>query len=152
MDQKMKKSPLQYALDLITMRDRTKNEISKKMAEKGYLSEEITKTIDWLKDKQFIDDEKFTEHYIKNQLSIGRSGRYKIYFKLIRLGIAPELAKKYLDQDDPDSEYERVKELAESWLLKKSTVEKKYEKLGRFLIGRGFNIDTVKKVLDEVLK
>jgi regulatory protein len=144
----MKKSPLQYALDLIKLRDRTEFEIKSKMRQKGFDDEEIIKTINWLKEKIFLDDERFTKHYVKNAHLSGRSGKYKITFKLRTLGIDKELIDKYVTTD---SDYDNALDLGQRWVIKNVNKDKKYEKLGRFLLGRGFEIDVVKRVLDEVL-
>jgi regulatory protein len=148
----MKKTPLQYALDLVALRDRTEFEIRKKMAEKKFPEEEIIKTIDWLKDKRFIDDERFVDNYIKAQCSAGRNGCYKIKFKLNSLGINKELIEKYFSEVDSDDEKGRARELADRWIIKNENKDKKYEKLGRFLISRGFGIEVVQSTLGEVLK
>lgn len=148
----MRKSPLQYALDLVALRDRTEFEIKKKMGEKKFSEEEIIKTIGWLKDKKFLDDEKFADHYIKAQCSIARNGLYKIKFKLHSLGISKELIERYASQIDSDSELNRARELADKWLVKNINKDNKYEKLGRFLIGRGFEINVVREVLTTALK
>lgn len=148
----MKKSPLQYALDMVALRDRTEFEINKKMSEKGFAPEEIIKTIKWLKDKKFIDDEKFADNYVKSQCRIGRNGLFKIKYKLQTLGINKELINKYANCVDIENEQSRATELASKWMIKYGHKEKKYDKLGRFLIGRGFSIDIVKNVLDKTLK
>ncbi len=147
----MKKSPLQYALDLVALRDRTEFEIKNKMTEKQYLGEEIIKTIEWLKDKKFINDERFVDNYVKDQCSLGRNGFYKIKFKLYSLGISKELIEKYCNEIDLDNEQNRAKELADKWLIKNESKDNKYDKLGRFLVGRGFEINIVREVLKQVI-
>ena len=148
----MKQSALKYALYLLEMRDRSEAEIRKKMTEKEYLAEEIDKTILWLKDKKFIDDERFVDNYLKLQAGIGKSGRYKIKFKLQNLGIDRELIEEKLAGIDPDIEFDQAHTLTEKWLARKEIPkEKKYEKVGRFLAGRGYSLDIVHKVLNSII-
>lgn len=149
----MRKTPLQYALDMITLRDRSEFEIRKKMTEKEYTAEEIASTVQWLKDKKFLDDERFVEHYVKYQLSIGRNGKQKIKLKLYQLGVNEELVHKYLSGND-DSEFENALCQAEKW-LKRNTIEDKYkqkEKLCRFLMGRGFGYDVFRNIAEKLNK
>ena len=147
----MKKKPLEYALYLLELRDRSVAEIERKMKDREYLSEEITKTIDFLKDKSLLDDARFTENYIK-QLQFRSQGIYKIRNQLKKFGLDRDLVEEKLSNIDNDSEYETAKELAQNWLKKKKVLpEKRYEKLGRFLLGRGYSIDNTKKILEELL-
>jgi len=159
----MKKKPLEYALYLIEMRDRSVNEIRQKMEQKEYLPEDIEKTVQFLLDKDFLNDERFVESYIK-QLQFRSQGIYKIRMQLARFGLERELIEEKLGEIDSEAEYEKAKELAINWMAKKgysdasagaSTPEirrKKYEKVGRFLAGRGYSLDIVKKILNELLK
>jgi regulatory protein len=147
----MKKKPLEYALYLLELRDRSVAEIEQKMKNREYLPEEITKTIDFLRDKNFLDDARFTENYIK-QLQFRSQGVYKIRNQLKKFGLDRDLVEEKLGDIDNDSEYETAKELAQNWLKKKNIPpERRYEKLGRFLLGRGYSIDNTKKILEELL-
>jgi len=148
----MKKTPLEYALYLVQLRDRTENEMLKKMTQKGIDSAEIQKTIIWLKDKHFVDDERFVENYVRSKTNDERIGKRKIEQKLYQLGVSKELIGKYLSDTDPNTEYEKAKELADKWLFKKGRNEKSYEQIGRHLAGKGFEIDTIKEVLHQILK
>ncbi len=148
----MKKTPLQYALDLIAMRDRSVAEIRKKMREKEIDSKIVEDVIQNLIDKKFLDDERFVKNYISSQKRQGRYGKFRIVQKLIRFGIGQELIDNIKSELDGKSEYDRAEELAEKWLQRNLQKDKLYEKLGRFLAGRGFEIDIVKEILGKVLK
>lgn len=149
----MKKKPLEYALYLLELRDRTEGEIREKMKRKGYESGEIEDTVTFLKDKDFINDERFVRNFIQNKQSFGTTGKYKIRQKLMLLHLDHTLIEENLKETDPEAERERALELAHDWMKKKSSIppEKRYEKLGRYLIARGFEIDIVKSILSEVL-
>ena len=147
----MKKSPLQYALDLIAMRDRTVSEIRKKMLDKQISPDVVESTIQTLLDKKFLNDERFVHNYINSQKRQGRFGRFRIVQKMKMLGLSKELIDNSKSEMDRDSEGERARELAEKWLIKNSTKDKHYERLGRFLASRGFEIDVIKNILNEML-
>jgi len=134
------------------LRDRTEAEIRKKMKEKGFLAEEIEKTVRWLKEKDFINDEKFAKRLVESQKSKVESGKRKVVFKMYKLGISKELIDKYSGDIVPEDELEKAKELAEKWLKKNTDKDNKYQKLGSHLAGKGYEIDIVKQVLSEVLK
>lgn len=148
----MKKTPLQYALYLLELRDRTEGEIREKMKRKEYESADIEKAITFLKDKDFIDDERFVKKYIENKQSFGTAGKYKIRQKLMFLHLDNKLIEENLAGINPEAEYERALEMTEDWLARhKIPKEKMYEKVGRHLVSRGYEYDVVKKVLDSIL-
>ena len=136
---------------MITLRDRSEFEIRKKMSEKEYSTEEIANTVEWLKDKKFLDDERFTEHYIKYQQSLGRVGKQKIKLKLYQFGVNDDLISKYFSNIE-ETEFENAENQAQKWLAR-NTIEDKYaqkNKLCRFLLGRGFNYDIIIKVTEKL--
>lgn len=156
----MKKKPLKYALYLLELRDRSVSEIRQKMKRKEYEAEEIDKTITFLIGKDFLNDERFAENYAK-QLQNRRQGHYKIKLGLQKLGLPAEIIAAKISSISEDSEVEMARELGQEFLAKKFKPKgdedefqirrRKYDKLGRFLVSRGYSLDTVKKILDELL-
>ncbi|PIS07310.1 hypothetical protein COT78_04105 [Candidatus Berkelbacteria bacterium CG10_big_fil_rev_8_21_14_0_10_43_13] len=149
----MKKKPLECALYLLELRDRTEGEIRDKMRMKKYEPAEIDSTIQFLTDKDFINDERFVKNLIRNNTDFGTKGKYKIRQKLIQLKVPADLIEQNLNGIDSDDELQRATELAEKWLAKQRNIlpEKRYEKLGRHLISRGYEWDIVKDVMEKLL-
>lgn len=148
----MKRTPLEYSLYLLQLRDRTEAEIRKKMKVKEFLAEDIEKTIKWLKEKDFINDERFVQRLVESQKSKIESGKRKIIFKMYKLGLNKELIDQYSGKVEVESELEKAEELAGRWLAKNAEKDKKYERLGRHLAGKGYEIDVIKEVLSKVIK
>jgi regulatory protein len=148
----MKKSPLQYALDLVALRDRTEAEIRKKMTEKDIAASEIEEVISFLKEKSFLDDSRFVQNFINSQKRQGRFGKYRILNKLKTYGVAHDLVSEAENRLDADEESARAFEVGEKWLAKNTKNEKTYEKLCRHLSGRGFDYDIIKKTVDKILR
>ena len=150
----MKKKPLEYALYLLELRDRTEGEIRQKMGMKKYEPAEIEAAIKFLKEKDFINDERFVKNYIRNAQEFGTKGKYKIRQKLILLRLDSKLIEENLAGIDSEAEKERATELAKNWLLKQKSIlpEKRYEKLGRYLVSQCFEWEVVAEVLGETLK
>lgn len=156
----MKKKPLEYALYLLELRDRSIAEIRQKMKRKEYEEEDIEKTVTFLLDKDFLNDERFAENYSK-QLQNRRQGQYKIKLGLQKLGLSQDIIAAKISNISEDSEEEMARELGQNYLDKKFKLKgdeneyqikrKKYDKLGRFLVSRGYSLDTVKKILEELL-
>jgi len=149
-----KQKPLEYALYLLELRDRTEGEIRDKMRMKKYDTAEIEQAIQFLVERDLINDERFASNLVRNNSEFGTKGKYKIRQKLIQLRVAPELIEASLNGINSDSELIRATDLAKNWLTKQKTIlpEKRYEKLGRYLVSRGFEWEIVKEVLRETLK
>ncbi len=127
------------------------SEIRKKMLDKQISPDVVESTIQTLLDKKFLNDERFVHNYINSQKRQGRFGRFRIVQKMKMLGLSKELIDNSKSEMDRDSEGERAHELAEKWLVKNSAKDKQYERLGRFLASRGFEIDMIKNILNEML-
>lgn len=150
----IKKSVLEYAFFLLSRRDYGERELKERLNKKGYSAEDAEKTIVVLKEKRFLDDEKFVTNFIRHQREYGLAGKYKIKFKLEQLKIERELIERKMAEFNPKDEQDHATKLALNWLDKKQSVpaEKRYEKLGRFLAAKGFEIGVVRNVLADTLK
>jgi regulatory protein len=142
----MKNSALNYALWLLGRRDRSIGEIREKLLNKGHNPIETEAAIKFLIDKGFLSDERFAKSYIQNQLSLKPLGKYQLKIKLQKKLVPAEIIEQALAEDDSDES-----ELAEiafgRWIKKNLSKEKKYEKVCRHLLSRGFNWETVKEIL-----
>jgi regulatory protein len=144
----MNYTPLNYALWLISRRDRSIGEIQTKMREKKFENEEIKQTISQLKKLNFLDDSKFAKHFISNQISIKPLGKYQLKQKLKRKFVSDEIIEKALD-DSNLNESELVEEALKKWLKVNNSKDNKYEKISRHLISRGFDWEIVKNVIEK---
>jgi regulatory protein len=144
------KSPLGYAFYLLAKRDYGIEELRGKVYNK-YERAETDEVIDKLIAKKFLDDEWFAKNYIK--LKKNFKGKHYLQAKLKFLKISGELIDQALEQEySVDEEYSSVKELALKYLRKKEGEENLYQKMGSFLLRKGFSYETVKKVINEVIK
>ncbi|SHH57827.1 regulatory protein RecX [Thermosipho atlanticus] len=104
MKRKKQRNPINDALRLLKYRIRSENELRFRLKEKGYESEEIEKTISYLKEKGFIDDEKFAYLYVYDSLTLHKKGPFRIKLELKKLGvdeyIIEDAIKKVLEEVD----------------------------------------------------
>jgi len=155
----MKLKPLEYALYLLKIRDRSVGEIRHKMLVRKCSKEEIEEVILFLNDKKFLNDEKFATNFVRNQLIIKPQGRYKLEQRLKQFHVDEKIIKDVLGQIDIEEERNSAKELAERWLNKKYQVlsikyqgdkRKINDSLCRYLIGRGFDYEIIKEILQNI--
>jgi regulatory protein len=140
------------ALKIIERSYKTEKEIKEKLREKGYDLDDILKVVEFLKEYNFINDESYIKMYIKDRLR--SQGREKIKYALLRKGIDGDLVEEELNSIDKDEERTVAIELAikkYSVLVKsESDKYKLWNKLCRFLVGKGYNYSIAKEVVQEV--
>lgn len=144
----MKNSALNYALWLLGRRDRSIGEIKEKLLSKEHSEEETNQAVAFLIEKKFLDDERFSKNYIRNQISIKPIGKYQLKIKLQKKLVPVDIITQILEESDID-EAELAKKTFEGWIKRNSSKEKKYDKVCRHLLSRGFNWDIVKEILQE---
>jgi len=146
------KDPLTYALYLVELRDRSVGEIREKMQRKGFAKKEITKVIDFLIEKKFLNDKRFAERFVKEKQELQHWGQYRIKAELFRKYISNEIIESVLGDRSDNSELESAREAADLWRRKNPNCpkEKIYSRLGGFLSRRGFSYDVVKEILGEM--
>ena len=142
------------AINYISYRLRSEKEIYDRLYREKLFPKTIDKIINYLKENEYIDDELFTKTFVEDKLNLSNWSKKKISYELFRKGISQNLIDIYL-QDLDDVEYENAYELAEKKLpLWKDRSENSYElrnRIYRYLSGRGFSYDIVKKVSEDLL-
>ncbi|WP_326906594.1 regulatory protein RecX [Sedimentibacter sp. MB31-C6] len=143
-----------YAISILSRRAKSEKELRLKMSQKGYENEYIDFTIDKLKQNKYIDDSDYSERFILDKLNFSKYGKLKIREALYNKGIDKQIIDEKLILISSEDEFKRSYELAEKKLksLSKLDSQKKRIKLYNFLINKGFEYDTVKKVVSELLK
>lgn len=143
---KQQNEVLKLALRLLSLRDRTEAELKEKLQRKGFEEKDIFETIDYLKQKGFIDDSKF----------IKRADKIAEDRFLGELGLRNYLIRKGIEKDKLESlpeidEIPIAKKLIQrkKHLLSDISSDKRKAKIAGFLLRRGFSWNTVKKCLND---
>ncbi|MGC8594972.1 MAG: regulatory protein RecX [Candidatus Kryptoniota bacterium] len=139
---------------LINFRQRTRSELSRRLAQKGFDRTTIGKVIERLSQLGLINDEEFAKAFV-NAGSTGKLlGKRSLIRKLREKGIDRETAEKALGEFANDEKQMTIAiEAAKKKLdrLSGEGIERKIKKLSTFLISRGFEWEIVKKVIRELL-
>jgi regulatory protein len=145
------KKAMNYALNLLSKYYKTKQELIKKLKEKGYEEDTIKAVIERLEELGYIDDQQFVDIFIRSKQDTSQGlNKRTLYNKLIQKGVDKELAKQSIEAVDID-EYENAMEAAQKKLnsLKGSLKDKKL-KLYNFLRYKGFDYETCSKVINNL--
>lgn len=145
-----------FAIKLLSYGDKSKWQIRERMLQKGYETDVINKTIEYLEKYDYINDQRFTENFIKTKSKLKKFGPERIRLELSHRGVSKSLIEETLMSTYNESDgYDRALELAIRKVessYKKDDYNGKYRKLGAFLQRKGYSYDTVHRVLREVLK
>lgn len=114
---------------------------------------------DYLHQNKLVNDEEFTELFVKSKLTGKPMGKRVILEKLLKKGINKEGAQEYLDQSvsDEDELQSAIASLSKKFKLTSETTDplayrSMQERMGRYLISRGFSYTTARQAVDYLLK
>lgn len=143
-----------YAFLLLKYRLRSEKELSSRLKQKSFSPEVIKKTLSFLKEKKFIDDNYFTKSWIEARLKKSL-GPKRIRQELRLKGIDRELIDSYLAQLKEDyPEEEVVTRLALKKLNRLKHIEsvKAKRRTFDFLLRRGFSYSLAMAVINKLCK
>lgn len=139
------------ALNLLSFRSRSENELERRLKLKGYEEDVIGDVLAGLKRVDLVNDEKFADDWIRNRMASRPMGRTRLSWELRQKGLSSELIDAALENMDEEREYQTALALARSKMDgQKSDIRAEKRRVGTFLQRRGFGWSIVSRVLDEV--
>jgi len=118
----------------------------------------IEKIIIKLKEQKFINDEEFAKWWIESRTRFKPRSLRLIKLELRQKGISEELIESGIKNQELgiESDLEQAKRLVKKKISRfrnefGMTREEIYQKLGRYLASKGFDWDTIKQSIDELL-
>ncbi|GKX66061.1 recombination regulator RecX [Inconstantimicrobium mannanitabidum] len=142
-----------YTLRILERGYKTEKEIEKKLIEREYSQETISRVQDFLKEYNFIDDRRYTSMYVKDKIK--NEGRNKIKYKLMQKGVAEETIAKTINNVNEEDEYEGALALCEKKyriLIKRETDSRLIkQKIFRFLASKGYDFDLINRIIRKVV-
>lgn len=150
------------ALRFLSYRPRSEKEVRSHFAKASRgrgkpPSEEIVELIiKKLKDQKFVNDREFAKWWIEQRTLVKPMGKRLIKMELNKKGIDKELIDEIFNEIENlvHDELEMARKLVQRKINKYKGFDRQkiYQRLGGFLSRRGFDYDTIKKTIDEVLK
>lgn len=143
---------INHALKFLSYRERSEKEVYDRLKMRGYDEEKIQNAINYCLDKDYINDERFAELFIRDKTNLKKLGSRRIKQELMIKGISREIIDRVLIPDY-EEELNMALEVAKKKFpsYKNDNPEAQYRKLGSYLQRRGYDFDIVRQVLDKVL-
>ena len=129
----------------VLFKKRTENEVKQKCKTLKFEDDYIEKILEYLKENDYINDEKYIEKYIQNVMRLKNCSINEIKIDLLKRGIDDFFIEKNITEELEDFEMKSVIILAEK---KIKTMD--VEKLKRYLLNKGFSYSNVSKAIDNL--
>jgi regulatory protein len=134
------------ALDLISRRARSEKEVRDYAWRKQWTPENRDKVIARLREKGYLNDERFAESFVRAKATTANLSARKMRQNLVKKGIKADTIQKVLADNTEFDELAALRRLA---VKKQGHYAGNKQKLMRYLAGQGFRFDDVKQVLAE---
>ena len=143
----------QAALSLLSYRQRSRDELQRRLILKGYAQDVVEEAIEALAGADLVNDEKFSKDWVANRLETRPMGKVRIAWELRQKGIAKELVERAVESVDSDTEYALARGLAERKIkhIGADPSDQERRRLALFLRRRGFSWDVTNRVIDELM-
>lgn len=140
------------ALNFLSGRLRTKNEIIKKLQQLDISEDVIKETIDKLEKLNLINDEEYSLAYIRTCLKEGKKGPEKIKTYLIQKGVSKNIIEKSLTSFEENLFLNNGLNLANKKIqqLCKYPIKIQQTKLKNFLLTKGYGFNLVNEIIEQV--
>ncbi len=114
--------------------------------------EERDKILDYLLDNRYVNDERFTECFVRSKINQNDWGINKIRYHLMQKGIAKELIEEALQQTDEEPYRQRLIEIleAKAKTVKATNDFEKKRKLAAYAMQKGFEGSLVWEVVNGI--
>ena len=138
-----KKIAYEKAINYVSKHFKSQREVERYLYEKEYNSEVVFYVIKKMREYGFIDDEKFCESFIAHHKQ--KDGYNKIKEQLKIKGIDEKIILSCLEEQE--GQLDLIIACKEKYMRNKEETKENYAKLYRYLVGKGFKIDEILKVL-----
>ena len=152
-DESIRRAKLR-AMKLLEQRDYTEARLKLKLKDSGYPDEAVNEAIEYVKSYGYLDDLRYAGNLVRT--SIGVRSKREVERKLRERGVSPDIIREAFELEggsyDTDSEDELIRKL----ILKRCPHPEELDsrsksKLFAYMYGKGFSIDRVERILEEVL-
>ncbi len=141
------------ALQSITRAEKSEKKMKEKLLN-DFDEDIVEKVIEFLKKYSLLDDERFAERIVANEMNFKRLGKNRIKQSLYNKGIGREEIESKISEIDREKELENAIYLAEKKInkIKDKDLRKVKNKLYQHLAYKGFNYEIIDTVVRRVLE
>ncbi|HBD62941.1 MAG TPA: hypothetical protein DC038_00750 [Clostridiales bacterium] len=142
-----------HALSILARSVKSEKQLREKLKEKGFDQQFTENAVAKLKSQRYLDDERFCELLISSKINSSRQGKRRIKEALYEKGVHRDIIEEKMSKMSDEDELERARLLGAKKLstLKEEDIRKKRIKLSSYLVNKGFEYSTIKKVVSQLI-
>lgn len=142
------------ALHFLGYRDRSRQEVRRRLAQKGYDPELVEETLQALDRSGLVNDAEFSRSWVRARTGSRPMGPNRIAAELRQKGVERELIDEALAPVDPEAELGLALAVGRRKVeqLRREDIRTARQKLGAALMRRGFSWEVCSKALDILLR
>ncbi len=112
----------------------------------------IDRIVDRLKKERFLNDSRFARSFVNDKLRFNKWGKAKIVYELKKRKISETDYRDALNEFEDEDFDEQLRHILtiKSKSVRGKDVYDKRNKLIRFALGRGFSMDSVLRIIDQL--
>lgn len=144
-----------WMLSRLELRSHSFFELKQKCILKGFPQEWIQFALEKIESLNLINEEEFARTFAQSRQKYKKWGFLRIQNELIKKGLPSSIVQKItqeLKENNPQLEKELIKDLIQKKLkslVRETDIQKKQQKLIRFLISRGYSYSIISNVIKE---
>ncbi|MDQ0256880.1 regulatory protein [Evansella vedderi] len=144
----------QKALNFLSYRMRSKKEVLQYLKDQEVQQEEASQLLDRLKDLNLLDDQMFAAAFVRTKKNTQKKGPLIIEQELYEKGISQRMIDKAMEEYPVEEQLNNAMNAASKKLssYKSEAHRQKKQKLGQFLMQRGFTSSVVQQAVEESMK
>ena len=134
------------ALRCLAQREHSRTELARKLGKLGS-EEEVDAELDRLTELGLLSDARFADAYVRAKAA--RFGASRLRLELSRRGVSTEQIVSAIEENCSDSELERARDITRRKFAAAPADAREWARQARFLQGRGFSTEIIRRVLKE---
>jgi regulatory protein len=144
----------QTAYNYVAYKPRTESQVRTKLKEKSFSNEAIDKSIEFLYEFKYLNDEKYALDFVRNYLNLRGAGKIKLAIELKKRGITQDLINNAIQTYFPEDVASLAMETAKYYLKKISykTIEKQKSSLRNYLLRQGFEYNIINTTMNDIFE
>ena len=150
-DESRKFECIEKAFGQLAVRGRSVDELRQYLKKKNFSGKHIEDTINYMKEKGYLNDYDFSMLFVKGRMKSGKSGKDIIVRDLYRKGVGKKIIDKVIRESGADViDEDALYELAIKKYASVKDKDNSFMKVSNFLRGRGFDYESINRVLRKI--
>ncbi len=142
------------ALRLLGRREHSYKELKDKLVLRGFSGANVVSVLEELKELNLLNDERFTEVFVRSRFEIKKKSPKAIYYDLLKKGVDNSLILNKLEEIDEERIFSNAKELALKKIrsLQNRNEKNIVQKLRNHLTYKAYSIRIINRIIEETRK